>query len=230
MIDTRIGTRLRPIIRVFVSSTFSDLKVDRDALQQRVFPKLEQLCLKEGFQFQAIDLRWGVSREAALDHRTMRICFQELRRSQDVSPEPNFLILLGTRYGWRPLPEEISAEEFRQLESSAELIGATAMLRRWYRLDENSLTPVYILQPRRKPSGIDGDYIDYTGDAWRDVEQSLWQIINRTFLTAGLRDRFAAPQSPAIAMPTTVRFQASATEQEIWCGALNLGGPQFLDR
>ena len=54
-------TRLRPVIRVFVSSTFSDLKHERNALQAQVFPKLEQLCQKNGFQFQAIDLRWGVS-------------------------------------------------------------------------------------------------------------------------------------------------------------------------
>jgi hypothetical protein len=33
-------------------------------------------------QFQAIDLRWGVPTEASLDHRTMQICFEELRRSQ----------------------------------------------------------------------------------------------------------------------------------------------------
>jgi hypothetical protein len=40
--------------------------------------------------------------EAALDHRPMQICFEELRRSQQISPQPNFLILLGNRYGWRP--------------------------------------------------------------------------------------------------------------------------------
>lgn len=91
--------RLRPVIRVFVSSTFSDMKHERNALQAGVFPKLEQLCLNHGFQFEAIDLRWGVSTEAGLDHRTMRICFDELRRAQEISPEPNFLILLGDRYG-----------------------------------------------------------------------------------------------------------------------------------
>jgi hypothetical protein len=100
--------RFRPVIRVFVSSTFSDLKHERNALQEYAFPKLEELCAQNGFQFQAIDLRWGVPSEAGLDHRTMRICFDELRRSQEISPRPNFLILLGNRYGWRPLPEEIS--------------------------------------------------------------------------------------------------------------------------
>ena len=101
------NVRFQPVIRLLVSSTFSDLKHERNALQRDVFPKLEQLCAQQGFQFQAIDLRWGVPTEAGLDHRTMRICFEELRRSQKVSPLPNFLILLGDRYGWRPLPNAI---------------------------------------------------------------------------------------------------------------------------
>src|SRR6266511_1451112 len=113
MLDDQPQIRRRPVIRVFVSSTFTDLKHERDALQRDVFPKLEQLCASRQFQFQAIDLRWGVPTEASLDHRTMRICFEELRRSQEISPQPNFLILLGNRYGWRPLPEEGSEDEFR---------------------------------------------------------------------------------------------------------------------
>ena len=32
--------RFRPVIRVFVSSTFSDLKPERNALQAQVFPKM----------------------------------------------------------------------------------------------------------------------------------------------------------------------------------------------
>ena len=45
--------------RVFVSSTFSDLKAERDALQEHVFPSLRELCMSHGVRFQAIDLRWG---------------------------------------------------------------------------------------------------------------------------------------------------------------------------
>jgi hypothetical protein len=51
--------RFRPVIRVFVISTFSDLKPERNALQAQVFPRLQQLCTQNGFQFQAIDLRHG---------------------------------------------------------------------------------------------------------------------------------------------------------------------------
>ena len=102
-------------VRLFVSSTFSDLKAERDALQREVFPRLNHLCLSNGFRFQAIDLRWGISEEAGRDNRTMRICLRELARCQQDRPKPNFLILLGDRYGWRPLPEIIPAPLFEKL-------------------------------------------------------------------------------------------------------------------
>ena len=60
--------------RVFVSSTFEDLKEERNALQRDVFRKLRTLCEKHGARFQAIDLRRGVRDEAALDRQTMEIC------------------------------------------------------------------------------------------------------------------------------------------------------------
>jgi len=88
--------------RVFVSSTFEDLKEERDALQREVFPKLRKLCEQHGARFQAIDLRWGVRDEAALDQKTMEICLREIRRCQRTGVKPNFIVLLGQRYGWRP--------------------------------------------------------------------------------------------------------------------------------
>ena len=41
--------------RVFVSSTFSDLKAERDALNYRVWPRLRELCEGRGARFQAIE-------------------------------------------------------------------------------------------------------------------------------------------------------------------------------
>lgn len=227
MNDTRQQVRLRPVIRVFVSSTFSDMKHERNALEADAFPKLEQLCQRQGFQFQAIDLRWGVSTEAELDHRTMRICFDELRRAQEISPRPNFLILLGNRYGWRPLPEEISVEEFHTLEHAAAQIpdsadkSAVAVLRKWYREDTNAVPPVYLLQSRRQDLGDDQHYTHAA--VWNQVQAVLWTIINRAMPPEQLQRRFnlaASDGSP----PAIVRFQASATEQEIWHGALRVPG------
>ena len=86
--------------RLFVSSTFSDLKAERNALQQAVFPKLRELCMQHGCRFQAIDLRWGVRDEAALDQQTMAICVDEIARCQRVTPPPNFL-WQGACESWR---------------------------------------------------------------------------------------------------------------------------------
>src|SRR2546425_2895399 len=79
--------------RIFVSSTFDDLKEERNALQKYVFPRLRELCARHSCRFQAIDLRWGVREEAALDHQTMRICLQEIATPQTrgVSPFANGL-------------------------------------------------------------------------------------------------------------------------------------------
>lgn len=88
--------------RMFVSSTFSDLRAERDALQSVAFPRLRKYCEEHGARFQAMDLRWGVSDEAALDQQTMEICLSELGRCREVSPKPNFMVLIGQRDGWRP--------------------------------------------------------------------------------------------------------------------------------
>ncbi len=218
--------RFSPVIRLFVSSTFSDLINERNALQELVFPKLEQLCEKNGFQFQAIDLRWGVSSEAGLDHRTMRICVDELQRAQKISPRPNFLILLGNRYGWRPLPEEISVDEFHVLENAAKQVETTTCkpvltdLHAWYRKDENEIPPVYLLQSRQQQLT---DAKDYTEDAtWNETQAILWKIINHAQPQEKLIGRFDVTTLGNDSPPAIVRFQASATEQEIWYGALRI--------
>ena len=121
--------------RVFISSTFSDLETERDALQTHVFPELRQICQRRGTLFQAVDLRWGVSEEAGQDQRTMAICLGEIRRSQLVSRRPNFLVLLGERYGWRPLPAQIDRDEWNHLTQYLSE-DERERLARWYRLDE----------------------------------------------------------------------------------------------
>ena len=63
---------------------------------------MRDLCLQHGCRFQAMDLRWGVREEAGLDQQTMKICLGEIERCQKITPRPNFIVLLGDRYGWRP--------------------------------------------------------------------------------------------------------------------------------
>ena len=197
------------MFRVFVSSTFSDLTMERDALQRHVFPALRDHCAERGYSFQAIDLRWGIGEEASAGQRTMRICLDELARCQAVTPRPNFLILLGDRYGWRPLPEEVPREEFEEVRSHLEQTDpeAAALATEWYRLDENalpeeaSLPGAWRLQPRD----------DAREAAWNEAQLVLGPALREAARAAGLETR--DPDA-------FVKYTASATEQEILAGAL----------
>jgi NACHT domain- and WD repeat-containing protein len=188
--------------RVFVSSTFSDLRAERDAFQKRVFPRLRLLCMEAGCRFQAIDLRWGISEEAGRDQLTMKICLDEIARCQRTTPRPNFIVLLGDRYGWRPLPSQIPAAD---LEAICGVISEErrALLESWYPpelLDENSVPAQRCLRPRT------ANVQDQA--AWLVVERSLARI---------LRDAAAVLPWPEHQRRV---YQASAVEQEIGAGAL----------
>ena len=188
--------------RVFISSTFSDLKAERNALQERVFPRLRALCQQHEARFQPIDLRWGVSEEASLDQQAMAICLGEIARCQQTSPRPNFIVLLGDRYGWCPPPSHIPDSEFREFLGMLKNQDDQALLSQWYQLDENAKPPEWRLKPRLKGS----PYEIY--DNWQPVEARLQAILAQAALDLDF--------SPARLLP----YIASATEQEIASGAL----------
>ncbi len=194
--------------RVFVSSTFSDLRAERDALQEHVFPALSRLCTAAGATFQPIDLRWGVSDEAGLDQQTMTICLTELQRCQGTELKPNFLILLGDRYGWLPLPPEIPADEYKQILAAVDDPVGKAKLERWYgredEADDNAVPPVYRLKPRDPQ----GEFA--VAEAWGHEEAGLRVVLLRALDSVPLPDE------------ALVKYKASATEQEIIEGALNV--------
>src|SRR5436305_628279 len=119
--------------RVFVSSTFEDLKEERNALHREVWPKLHTLCEQHGARFQAVDLRWGVRDEAALDQKTVEICLHEIERCQRTGIKPNFIVLLGQRYGWRPLASRLDAAEFESVSDRIVSPEDRALVESWYR-------------------------------------------------------------------------------------------------
>ena len=186
--------------RVFVSSTFSDMREERRILQEKVFPDLQRYCESRGAKFQAIDLRWGVSEESRLDNKTMDICLGEIRRCLKVSPRPNFLILLGDRYGWQPPPARIPQEEMGVILNSL-TAGEKDKLLRWYRKDENAIPAQYVLLARK------GEYKDYR--RWAPVEKSLLDILRR------------GAEASQLVEEKKIKYLASATHQEIIHGTLN---------
>ena len=184
--------------RVFVSSTFADLAAERNALQRRVFPKLRKLCKERGARFQAIDLRWGVRDEAALDQKTMEICLGEIERCQKTGIKPNFIILLGQRYGWLPLPARIEAGEFETVRDHIADVEQRGLVESWYQRDDNAAPPEYLLRPR--------------AGEWADRER--WAVLE-AFLHLILLD---AARAAALSEQALLKYWTSAIHQEILKG------------
>lgn len=60
-------------------------------------------------------MRWGVRDEATDDHQTTAICLDEIRNCQKASIGPNFVFFGGQKYGYRPVPATIKADEFDKI-------------------------------------------------------------------------------------------------------------------
>ena len=185
--------------RVFVSSTFGDFIKERNTLQDEVFPRVREYCRRQGARFQAIDLRWGVPRDVANDQQTLDLCLQELRACQQRSPGANLIVLVGERYGWRPLPSRIEASELDHLLA----IGSPRQarrLRRWYRRDDNAVPAEYQLRPRGRFA---------QRDRWARLEEGI-----RKALAGAAHAAFPADD------PRCAKYHDSATHSEIRQGIL----------
>jgi WD40 repeat protein len=211
--------------RLFVSSTFKDFVQERTLLQSNVLPALDAYCAARGYQFHAVDLRWGVNDEAQLDQRTADICLSEVAVAKSYPP-PNLLIMVGDRYGWVPLPFAIARDEFEAVNTCLRdhrRAEASRILGNLYRLDENNLVP-----PGLKVAASKSDLIGaYTlrsreddipefasADAWHDVEDQA-----RAALQAGADRLF---QEGRISELARDKYFLSLTEQEIIEGLPNL--------
>jgi len=81
--------------RVFVSSTFRDMKPEREILIKKVFPVLRKRCQEIGVDLTEVDLRWGVTEKDAEQGRVIQTCLEEIHNTR-----PFFIGILGSRYGW----------------------------------------------------------------------------------------------------------------------------------
>ena len=207
--------------RLFISSPFTDFKGERAVLHEQVFPFLEEHCAKEGFQFQPIDLRWGVNNESQLDQKTLEMCLDEVRACKSY-PSPHFLIMQGDRYGYIPAPYMIEELEFHQFLSyvddikldlylnypsfsdkndirytkKSRVVSPSKLLKEWYQLDTNQIPASYFLKRRKD------DYIHYL---WWNEEEIALRAILQTAATCIIKNKQSYSYK---------KYFLSATEQE----------------
>lgn len=102
----------------FISSTFADMKDERDLICYTVLPRVKRWAFSYGIIFDTVDLRWGINDEQARDlHQTVRICLERVADSS-----PLFICLIGERYGWIP-----SADDFNQSMFEKSTVGYSGL-------------------------------------------------------------------------------------------------------
>lgn len=93
-------------IRVFISSTFEDMKAEREHLVKQVFPELRSICAERGLTFTEIDLRWGITERQARRKKIVTTCLDEIHRHK-----PYVIGIIGERYGWQPTARDLGGDE-----------------------------------------------------------------------------------------------------------------------
>lgn len=81
-------------VRVFISSTFSDMARERDIIVHSVFPRLRQEFTPQMIDINEVDLRWGIPEEDAESSKILEICIGEVLHCM-----PFFVGIVGQEYG-----------------------------------------------------------------------------------------------------------------------------------
>ena len=209
---------LTKAFRLFVSSTFADFAQERELLQSNVFPALDAHCASKGYQFYSLDLRWGVSEEAQLDQRTAEICLGEVEAAKDYPP-PNFLMLVGNRYGWVPLPYAIARDEFEALTQWLKSHGEQEAVRdldKVYQRDDNYLVSGGLSTTSRRDQLVSAYTLRSRADEAPELKPAqVWARLEAVLRRVLQKAADALLKEEKINAAAHAKYFLSLTEQEI---------------
>ena len=147
--DLKEASRLgKKSLKVFVSSTFTDSKTERNYLMREVYPRLRDFCNRQGIDFSVFDFRWGIRDHDTDNHTTTEICMNQIERCYAESIDaPCFVFLSYNRYGWTPLPRTIPQDDFERIAESIPSTTDKDFVKKYYVLDRNATPPLFTLLP-----------------------------------------------------------------------------------
>jgi hypothetical protein len=182
-------------IRLFLSSTFLDFIWERRVVNNELVPALKHELRELGVYFDAVDLRWGVTQASGIDQSTVSICLDEVHRCCTDGAQPAFMLMVGDRSGWCPLPRLLPEDVFQTVHAQLATLGQQTanLFALWYLTDDNFLSPTRQLRERWG--------LAESSAAWSAVEQQLRQAVLQR----------AAHLTPAI----VALFDTPVTEMEV---------------
>lgn len=166
-------------------------------------------------------MRWGVRDEATDDHQTVDLCNREINTCQRVSLGPNFVALIGDKYGFRPLPNRIKSKEFRELRRCLiELDVATDALDTWYKEDLNARPHEHLLQPI---SSVLKNFTNRNEPDLQMLDQRIWQAIQeRLHELLLIGSSRLVKQGRMTEKDQSLKYSISVTEREVIRGCLSI--------
>ncbi|XP_041912488.1 NACHT domain- and WD repeat-containing protein 1 [Alosa sapidissima] len=213
------------VVRVYLSSTCSDMIAERNALWERAFPEVQSFCQTLGLTLEVVDLRWGVRDMVSVDHMTSELSLEEIRCCQRDSVGPTFIALLGNRYGHRPIPRLIPEREFELLVGKLSDLDDIKFLNKWFWRDDNAVPPTYVLQPISR-------HFSHYGDAaaecveLRDQDALSWQYTEARLLRLLRCAALQAEKSGQLTPEQKHAYFKSVTEWEMEQGLLAAQTPE----
>ncbi|XP_053702720.1 NACHT domain- and WD repeat-containing protein 1 [Synchiropus splendidus] len=220
----RIQTTGSNMIRVFISSTFTDMSSERKVLLERAFPQVQAFCRSLGLLFEAVDLRWGLRSITPGDHEACEVFIEEIERCRRLSAGPSFVALLGNRYGHRALPLVIPEKLLEVLLATlSKSPDGVKHLTQWFWKDENAIPPVYVLQPI---STHFSHYSDLRPESamHREQDVTLWRLAETQLLKLLRSAASDAEAAGDITVEQKQVFFTSVLEREFDLGLSNKDG------
>jgi len=196
-------------VRLYLSSSFTDMKFERDCIVGLLVPRIRQYCREHGLSFRMTDMRWALS-DSTNDSRDVSLGELQACKDRSTSHSFNFIGILGNRYGFCPFPAKIHDTLFYTLREEA---SDKALLDKWFVLDKNVIPPLYMLKAAKdviwqnKRNRMDAHNIEW----WRNFRNL--QAVLRQAATRCLR-------GGKISAEEAVLFHQSVVEEEIKRGVL----------
>lgn len=148
-----VGTN---VFSVFVSASFSDTVVEREALLQHVWPAVRQAVNKFGMEFEFVDPQLMVRERSQLDfdYAFQDECHEEFERCRVESVGVDFLCLVGGDDNGTPFPHSIPFETYSELlkyvAKDKHKSEERKAVMEWFKLNTNSNPRTYVLIDKYK--------------------------------------------------------------------------------
>ena len=151
----------------FALISIIDTRCERNILLDHILPKLRQQGFPYDIEVTFVDMRWGISDDHTVDHKTWDECRREIGRCRDNSSGLFFISLQSDKYGYRPLPRKVDRKNFETCLSKCEDEAVKNLANLWYTVDTNNTPEMFIL--KKLESVKDQEYYDKVLPALRSL-------------------------------------------------------------